>query len=60
MTVLSIHYTISSDWTVSRYLGIDLDWDYENCEVYLSMLSYMQDALTRFHHSRPHKPQDQP
>ena len=24
------------------------------------MLSYVQDALTRFHHSRPHKLQDQP
>ena len=55
MTVLSSHYTISSDWTGSRYLGIDLDWDYEKCEVRLSMRSYVQDALTRFHHSRPHK-----
>ena len=39
MTVLSSHYTISSDWTGSRYLGIDLDWDYEKLEVHLSMLS---------------------
>ena len=60
MTVLSSHYTISSDWTGSRYLGIDLDWDYEKREVHLSILSYVQDALTRFHHSLPHKPQNQP
>ena len=60
MTVLRNHYTISSNWTGSRYLGLDLDWDYEKHEVLLSMLSYVQDALTRFHHSRPHKPQHQP
>ena len=51
MTVLSSHYTISSDWTGSHYLVIDLDWDYEKREVHLSMLSYVQDKLTRFNHS---------
>ena len=30
MTVLRNHYTISSDWSGSRYLGLDLDWDYKN------------------------------
>ena len=39
MTVLSNHYTISSDWTGSRYLCLDLDWDYEKREVHLYMLS---------------------
>ena len=60
MTVLSSHYTISSNWTGSRYLGIDLDWDYEKREDHLSMLSYVKYSLTRFHHSLPHKPQGQP
>ena len=60
MTVLSSHYTISRYWTCSRYLGIDLYWDYEKREVHLSMLSYVKDSLTRFPHSRPHKPQHQP
>ena len=59
MTFLRNHYTISSDWTGSRYLRLDLDWDYEKREVHLSMLSYVKDALTRFHHSRPKKPQHQ-
>ena len=53
MTVLSSHYTISIDWTVSRYLVIDLDWDYEKRKVNLSILSYVQDSLTRFHQSHP-------
>ena len=60
MTVLSNHYTISSDWTGSRYLGLDLDWDYEKHKVHLSMLTYVQDVLTRFRHSHSHKPQHQP
>ena len=53
-------YTISSDWTVSHYLGIEIDWDYEKHKVHLSMLSYVQGVLTSFHHSRPNKPQHQP
>ena len=57
MTVLSSHYTIFNDWNNSPYLGLDLDWDYEKRKIHLSILSYVQDALTRFHHSLPHKPQ---
>ena len=60
MTVLSNHYTISSDWTGLRYLGPDLDWEYKKREFHLSVLSYIQDALTRFHYSSPHNPQHQP
>ena len=60
MTALGNHYTISSNCTGSRYLGLDLDWDYEKRKVHLSMISYVQDALTQFHHSFPHKPQHQP
>ena len=60
MTVLSNHYTNSSAWTGLCYLGLDLDWDCEKHDLNLSMLSYIQDTLTRFHHSRPHKPQHQP
>ena len=60
MAILQEHYTISHDWSGSRYLGMDIDWDYERQEVHLSMLLYVQDALTRFHHARPRRPQDQP
>ena len=60
MAILKEHYTISHDWRGSRYLGMDIDWHYERREVHLSMLLYVQDALTCFHHIRPHQPQDQP
>ena len=39
---------------------MDIDWDYTNSEIHLSMMSYIQDALTRFRHDRPCKLQDQP
>ena len=39
---------------------MEIDWEYTNKEVHLSMLSYVQDALTRFCHAHPRKLQDQP
>ena len=39
---------------------MDIDWDHTNHEIHLSILSYVQDALTRFRHARPRKLQDQP
>ena len=39
---------------------MDIDWDYTNREIHLSMLSYVQYALTLFRHARPRKLQDQP
>ena len=60
MTVLQEHYKISKDWTGSRYLSLDLDWDYTKRKVHLSMLTYVTAALKRFNHAQPRKPQDQP
>ena len=60
MAVLQKHYTISTDVKGQRYLGIDLDWDYDNRTVHLSMLSYVPQALKRFNHPPPRKPQHQP
>ena len=39
---------------------MNINWYYTNIEIYLYMLSYVQDALTRFRHALPHKLQDQP
>ena len=38
MTVLRETYKISSDWKVKKYLGLDLDWYYDNRKVNLSMI----------------------
>ena len=53
LDILQEHYTISNDWSGSRYLVMYIDWDYARQEVHLSMLSYVQDALKRFHHDLP-------
>ena len=60
LTVLKAHYKISKDWSGKKYLGLDLDWDYVQQKVHLSMLTYVADAIKRFNHQRPRKPQDQP
>ena len=48
--VLEAHYKVSADWTGSRYIGINLDWDYVCCKVHLSMPGYKEKALCHFHH----------
>ena len=60
MAVLQEHYKISNNWDGKCYLGLDLDWDYENHKVHLSMLTYVTAALKHFNHTHPHKPQQQP
>ena len=53
MTFLREHYKLSSDWKGKHYLGLDLDWDYENRKVHLSMMGYVAEALTLFCHKHP-------
>ena len=42
MAILQEQYTISHDWSSSRYLGMDIDWDYARREVHLSMSRYLE------------------
>jgi hypothetical protein len=58
--VLKEHYEITEDWAGTKYLGIDLDWDYAKREVHLSMKKYVQNALHRFQHEPPKRKQNQP
>ena len=37
-----------------------MGWDYDKRKVHLSMITYVNDALKRFNHKKPRKPQDQP
>ncbi len=45
---LKEHYKLTCNWTGKWYIGITLDWDYNKCQVYLSMPNYMQKALKQF------------
>ena len=60
MQALQEEYTIKWEWEGKRYIGLTIDWDYEKKEVHISMPNYIKEALTRFHHTKPKRPQDQP
>jgi hypothetical protein len=60
IAVLETDYTVSKDWTGSLYCGITLDWDYANKHVDLSMPGYIKDALHKFQHPLPRRPQYAP
>jgi hypothetical protein len=43
--ILRQHYQITVDWSgSSRYIGLNLDWDYEKREVHLSMPGYVKKS----------------
>jgi hypothetical protein len=42
---IKANYPVKTDWTGSKYIGIDLDWDYIKREVKLSMKGYVKKAL---------------
>ena len=57
---IAAKYPVKADWTGSKYIGIDLDWNYEAGEVKLSMKGYVQKALKEFLHKPPSKPVNGP
>jgi hypothetical protein len=58
--ILNEHYKCSQDWDSAHYLGMNIDWDYINKNVHVSMLNYVPEALIRFQHAPLAKPQHQP
>jgi len=51
---------ITTDWTGTNFLGIDLDWDCEHGAVNFSMPGHIRKALARFMHGLPARPQHAP
>jgi hypothetical protein len=48
-------YTITTEW-----FGLTLDWDYEARTVDMSMPGYIAQALTKFQHEPPKRPEHTP
>ena len=48
------------DWKGELFCGVHLHWDYRNCTVRLSMPDYARNALLKFGHPTPLKPQHSP
>ena len=53
ISVLKEHYTISQYFKGQSYLGIDLNWDYQNSVFHISMLKYVANSIKLFHHKHP-------
>ena len=60
ITTLHQHYDMPVDEEGKKYVKINLDWDYENGFVHLSMQPYLAKALMEFEQDKPIKPQDSP
>ena len=57
---LQDEYEITIDMKGEYMLGMQLDWNYADKYVDISMPKYIQKALTKFGHPKPTKPQYQP
>ena len=60
MNALKKDYEISEDWEGKKYIGLMIDWDYENGKVDVSMPGYVSKTLQQFNHKTPSKKQDLP
>jgi hypothetical protein len=58
--VLEADYIVSKDWTGGLYCGITLKLNYMSKHVDLSMPGYIKDALHKFQHPLPKRPQYAP
>ena len=55
ISILKQHYQITEDWSRNKYIGLTLDWDYENKKGHLSMPGYVQKTpqFSPYPHMRP-------
>ena len=57
---LEKYYEVAVDLDGKEFVKIELDWDYENKRVHLSMAPYLQKALRQFDNIVPTKRHDSP
>ena len=57
---LKMDYTITVNWKAEKYIGLTINWDYENGKVHIHMLGYIEKTLTCFKHTKPNKVQNSP
>jgi hypothetical protein len=51
-------FKVTEDWTGTKYVGLTMVWDYENCKVHLWMPGYIKKASLCFKHDKPKKIQN--
>ena len=52
---LKENYEVTTDWQGTLFVGMHLDWDYNQRHVTISMPGYIQKLLQRFQHTPPHQ-----
>jgi hypothetical protein len=57
LNALKENYEVTENWAGKLYCGISLDWYYKNKKVDLSMPGYIANALHKFQHKQPERPQ---
>jgi hypothetical protein len=60
MECIKNNYNISNDWKGSAYCGLTLEWGYKNRTVDLSMPGYIKEALHKYQHAAPARPEHAP
>jgi hypothetical protein len=60
LNALKKDYEVTEDWTCKKYLGLTIEWDYNNQKAHLWMPGYIKKALLCFKHDKPQKVQNSP
>ena len=60
LEVLKQWYKVTTDWEGSKYVGIDLKWDYKKRTLETSVQGYVKEALHQLQHKPPSKPVHSP
>jgi hypothetical protein len=53
-------YQVSTFWAGELYCGLTIDWNYSQHHVDISMPGYVENALHKFRHPQPERPEDAP
>jgi len=57
---LEQYYEVTVDWKGEKYVGVSLKWNYDKRTLETSVPGYVPDALHKFQHPQPTKPQHAP
>ena len=60
LTALQQNYKVTTDWSGTKFAGIDIAWDYGKRTCRLTMNNYIDTLLLKYNHPRPKKPQHSP
>jgi hypothetical protein len=60
INILKKDYAITVDREAMKYIGLTVEWDYDNGKVHIHMPGYLDKAMTRFKNEIPTKVQNSP